>query len=184
MAREIEIKIQIQGGLEELFAIFDKLSSLGAKWTGREKLKDTYYEGTLLGQSESLRIREVWRTGDVERGFAWRNPQLCFKRKFDENSNQSGIKDRTELECSIYEREDIVPILEALGFVETVVVNKQRRTCEIDGCNVMLDDLYKGFGQFVEIEGPSDEAVKTLMEKLDIEGDVVLESYQDIVKAS
>ena len=61
-----------------------------------------------------------------------------------------------------------MPLLKALGFEQTMLFEKDRDSWEYGGCKVELDTLPR-LGRFMEIEGPSERAVKAVQKELKLE---------------
>jgi adenylate cyclase class 2 len=78
------------------------------------------------------------------------------------------LKTREEIELKVDEG-DAALLLEQLGFVPTLTFQKWRETWELDGCKVELDEL-PYLGRFVEIEGPGEEPVLAVRERLSMSG--------------
>ena len=60
-------------------------------------------------------------------------------------------------------------LLEALGFEITIAFEKRRSQWRLDDCMVCLDQVVE-LGFFLEIEGPSEEAVAAVQGRLQLEG--------------
>jgi adenylate cyclase class 2 len=58
-------------------------------------------------------------------------------------------------------------LIERLGFTRVLSFEKRRDTWKLDGCEVDLDELPM-LGTYVEIEGPREEAVLKVREKLQL----------------
>jgi adenylate cyclase class 2 len=79
-------------------------------------------------------------------------------------SPRGQVETREEFEIEIDDFESGRKFLEALGFTVTTLYEKYRETYQIDLIQVMLDEL--PFGCFVEIEGPSIEAIRQVSDQL------------------
>ena len=91
------------------------------------------------------------------------------------------VKSRPETQVSVGNGDDAVALLTALGLVETVRFEKRRRRWHLDDCLVEIDTL-PALGHFVEIEGPSAQAVLDLRKKLDLEHQpLIQQSYAALV---
>jgi predicted adenylyl cyclase CyaB len=89
-------------------------------------------------------------------------------------------KVREEVETSVADSGAAARILERLGFNEVIVYEKRRETWRLDDCEVCLDELPK-LGWFVEIEGPSREAVETARGRLELSAATPLqETYVEL----
>ena len=75
-------------------------------------------------------------------------------------------------------------IFERLGYRVTLSFEKRRETWELDGCTVELDELPAGIngGTFAEVEGPTEDAVRQVVEKLGLAGEAQLkQSYSEMI---
>jgi len=102
----------------------------------------------LAGKKHVLRLRQDNRA------------TLTFKRP------RGQVETREEFEIEIDDFESGRKILEALGYTVTTLYEKYRETYQIDFIQVMLDEL--PFGCFVEIEGPSIEAIRQMSDQLEL----------------
>ena len=75
-----------------------------------------------------------------------------------------GAKTREEVELRV-EDGDAALLLERLGFIPSLSFQKRRETWELEGCKVELDEL-PYLGHFVEIEGPAEEPILRVRERL------------------
>jgi adenylate cyclase, class 2 len=74
-----------------------------------------------------------------------------------------GAQTRREIEVQVADMDSARRFLEALGYSVAFQYEKYRTTYELEGAQVMLDEL--PYGNFVEIEGPL-ETLKPLTQKL------------------
>jgi predicted adenylyl cyclase CyaB len=87
------------------------------------------------------------------------------------------LKIRPETELDAVGEDDAIALLGALGYQPLLHFEKRRDRWRLDGCNVELDML-PGLGSFIEIEGPGEEAVMAVRQKLGLAGqDLVSNSY-------
>lgn len=100
----------------------------------------------LAGKKHVLRLRQDNRA------------TLTFKRP------RGQVETREEFEIELDDFESGRKILEALGYTVITLYEKYRETYQIDLIQVMLDEL--PFGCFVEIEGPSIEAIRQKSDQL------------------
>lgn len=82
------------------------------------------------------------------------------------------IKRREELELGITSVDTAVLLLERLGYHVQIRFQKHRRRWHLNDCYIEVDEL-PHIGSFVEIEGPSEEAVMAVRETLGL-GEVPL----------
>jgi len=126
----------------------------------KEFHEDTYYSHPCRDFSktdEALRIRIKRFNGHFEAFLTYKGP------KIDETS-----KTREEIEVEITDSDAHSKILEKLGFVEVIVVEKVREKYFVErGVTIALDEL-EGLGKFVEIEAmvEDDKEVPKTVEKL------------------
>src|SRR5690606_28439442 len=75
------------------------------------------------------------------------------------------LKSRVETELAVDSARAAAEMLTALGYLPALTFEKRRVTWELDGCLVELDTL-PHLGDYVEIEGESDEQVLALRDRL------------------
>ncbi len=84
------------------------------------------------------------------------------------------------MECPIESAETMMRILEGVGFRIRGEYSKFRTVFEDGKFNVSLDETEAG--NFLEVEGPSDEEITRLGEKLGYsEGDFVRRTYAELI---
>ena len=87
--------------------------------------------------------------------------QLCFK-----GPKQPGpYKQRTEIEFDASDPHAARQFLEALGFQLNLVYEKRRTIYRLHDCQVCLDQVPR-LGQFIEIEGPSQQSINHVINQL------------------
>ena len=75
-------------------------------------------------------------------------------------------------------------LLTSIGFVEVLRFAKRRESWRLAGCRVELDELPK-LGCFVEIEGPSEEAIQAVREQLGlVDSESVTRGYPELLSAA
>jgi adenylate cyclase class 2 len=84
-------------------------------------------------------------------------------------SNEQGILNRAEIEFVAEDYDKAKQFLEALGYQRSFYYEKYRTTYDLESCHIMLDEL--PYGDFVEIEGESVEAIQAITEKLKLDRD-------------
>lgn len=136
MAIEIEKKYKLT--VEQSKSIFSALRELGADYRGEAFETNTLYGGGILKADDAvLRVR-----------IAGEKTILTYKRRIE---NDSTIRRQIEHETRVENALEMTEIIEALGFVKTLVYEKRRRTWKFRRVEVVLDEL--PFGLFMEIEG-------------------------------
>ena len=71
-------------------------------------------------------------------------------------------------------------ILQAIGMRDALVVQKRRASYKLGACLVELDDVTH-LGRFIEIEGPSENAVLAAGEKLNLTGPPITLGYAEML---
>ena len=155
MAVEREAKMQVS----DHEAVRARLRELGAVPRGAVMEVNSFYDTgdrRLLAAGEGLRIRHERSLG-TGNGAA----RVTFK-----GPRQPGLlKTREELEIGVTDGEAMEQVFERIGFMRVMRFEKRREMFELERCEVALDELPR-LGRFVEIEGPSEEAVMALRERL------------------
>lgn len=82
------------------------------------------------------------------------------------SSAQGGIVTRTELEVEVSDFDTMQTILDKLGYHPHLVYEKYRTTYELDGAEIVLDEM--PYGNFVEIEGEA-AAIESLIKRLGLQ---------------
>lgn len=165
MSIEIEGKMR----LADREATTGKLRELGASGGDEIFETNTFFDtgqGALKSSDQGLRIR-VERLGDDRR-------QVTITHKGPRAHGQ--LKSRNETELGVDSAQDAAQLLTQLGYQPVLTFEKRRQRFVLDGCHVELDHL-PYIGDFIEIEGPSDEAVMSVRERLGL-------SDQPLVKTS
>ncbi len=114
-------------------------------------------DGGLRSEGRVLRLRQ-----DTE-------AKLTYKSG---SNNQQGVLTRREIEFVVEDFEKAKLFLEELGYQKLFYYEKYRTTYEFSNCNIMLDEL--PYGNFVEIEGESVEAIRTVADNLNLIWDTAI----------
>lgn len=94
-------------------------------------------------------------------------------------TRQDGIASREEVEFTVSDFDAAQRFLENLGYVQVARYDKYRRVYQLDNLLFMLDEL--PFGDFLEIEGESSEAIKAAALSLGLRWDAVVQAgYRDL----
>lgn len=155
MGIEIEAKMR----LDDPAKLEGQLITMGAH-RGRDVIEtNTYFDthdGSLRTSDQALRIRVEQQThGDGQ--------SVIITHKGPRTAGD--LKRRPETQFQADDAKAIADLFEALGYYAVVRFQKRRRYWELDGCEVVIDSL-PHLGHFMEIEGPTDQAVLSLREKL------------------
>jgi adenylate cyclase, class 2 len=143
---------RIKKSLENLSAHLDQSRVL--EMNLRFDLPDT----SLRAQGRVLRLRR-----DTE-------ARLTYKGG---NKNSRGVLSREEIEFVVGDFEKAKKFLEALGYQQIFYYEKYRTTYELDKTLIMLDEL--PYGNFVEIEGETEETIRALSERLELDWEETIE---------
>jgi adenylate cyclase class 2 len=167
MAVEIEAKMRVR----DLSVVRDRLKATGAVSAGSVVELNTFFDTedrSLLAADQGLRLRVNRNTADGTERYI-----ITYK-----GPRQHGqLKSREENELTVTSDRDAIALLRCLGFKQVISFEKRRESWKLGGCSVELDEL-PFLGTFVEIEGPSEEAVLKVRTNLNL-GDepVVRASY-------
>ncbi len=159
MPVEIEAKMRLADRVA-LEARLAKLAADGAARFVADLLEvNTFFDTPgrdLRAADRGLRVRveQDERTGRRQVVITHKGPRL-----------HGPLKSRSETELVVADARTAAALLESLGFAATLSFEKRRTRYELDGCHVELDRL-PHLGDFVEIEGPDDEAVLAVRRKL------------------
>lgn len=167
---EIEVKLKVKS----LPEVEQKLAELGAEFLAEQLQTDYLFDDAnamLIKTDRCLRLRRQSVAG-CERFF------LTYKGA----KEKSNFKKRQEVEVEIIEAEATQKLLSALGYEKVLVVEKKRRLWQLGGCFVALDQLPL-LGAFVEIEGPDDETIADVQQRLSL-ADLthIAKSYAQLTK--
>ena len=169
MCTEIEAKLKV----DSLPEIEHKLPELGAEFLAEQLQTDYHFDDantTLTKTDRCLRLRKQM-VGKNESLF------LTYKGA----KEKSNFKRRQEIEFEIKDADSVRKLLSALGYEQSLVVEKKRRLWKLGDCEVALDRLPL-LGDFVEIEGPDEEKIATAQEKLGLSDlSHIAESYASLI---
>jgi predicted adenylyl cyclase CyaB len=163
---EIEIKFAVK----DTKAVTEKLRKLGFRIAvGRHREKNYLFDdsgGSLQNSGKLLRIRKTPSS-----------QTLTYKGPI---STTSKLKRRDEIECRIEDADVLMRILQETGFHVETEYSKYRTVFDKDRFNVSLDETEAG--NYLEVEGPSEEEVMKLGEKLGYsEKDFVRRTYAELI---
>ena len=163
---EIEIKFAVK----ETMPVTDKLRKLGFRIAiDRHREKNYLFDdasGNLRRAGRVLRVRNTPSSQTV-----------TFKGPV---STTSKLKHREEIECRIESAGTMIRILEEVGFKIGIEYSKYRTVFEGNGFNISLDETEAG--NYLEVEGPSEEEITELGKKLGYsEQDFVRRTYAELI---
>jgi predicted adenylyl cyclase CyaB len=163
---EIEIKLLVP----ENKGITEKLRKLGFRIAvGRHREKNYLLDdaaGTLQKQGKLLRLRKTPSAQTI----TYKGPIAAGSK----------LKHREEVETRVDDPAVFLRIFREIGFDITKEYSKYRTVFEKDGFNVSLDETEAG--NYLEIEGPSDEEITDLAAKLGYsEADFIRQTYAELL---
>jgi len=166
---EIEVKFRVH----ETGTIGEKLSGLGFKVTVERHHEHNFLldDGaeTLQKTGRVLRVRETPDSHTV----TFKGPR----------HGASKVKRREEIECRVESADTMLRILEQAGFQVRMEYAKYRTVFGKDSFHIALDETKAG--NYMEIEGPSAQAIMQLAEKLGYsEQDSVRQTYAELIGES
>jgi adenylate cyclase, class 2 len=150
--QEIEVKFPVH----DLAAIARRLAALGAVLAAgrvREKnLRFDFPDGSLTREHRVLRLRQ-----DAGSVMTYKGPAQLG----------SEVSARQEIEFQVSDLGAAQRLLEALGFVVSVMYEKYRTTYTLGELTIVLDEM--PFGSFLEIEGPDAGSIRAAAEKFGLD---------------
>lgn len=163
---EIEIKFLVKDSQ----SVTEKLRKLGFRIAaGRHREKNYLFDdpsGSLQKQGKLLRVRQTPSAQTI----TYKGPI----------SPGSKLKHREEIETRIDDTEMFLRIFREIGFSVSTEYSKYRTVFEKDGFTVSLDETEAG--NYLEVEGPSDEEITKLAEKLGYsEADFIRQTYAELI---
>ncbi len=170
MATEIELKVRV----DSHESVRERLKALGGEYVGT-----VIERNTMLDRSDrSLRAAGCGLRVRATTVLDGKNPgsKITFKGP----SQSSTLKWREEVEAKVENGDDAIAVLERLGFSRSVEYHKKRERWRLDDCVVELDEPAK-LGLFVEIEGPGEESIRRVQQRLGLESSHhISSSYVDM----
>lgn len=187
MTVEIELKTRV----ESHEPICAALVAAGAKRIGAVIETNHFFDSPeqgLLQQGAGLRVRDAISEGDKPEhaqapGVSTAPPSratMTFKGRL-----QSGpFKTRGEIEFAVDDAAAARCLITALGFIETLRFQKRRESWTLGDCRIELDEL-PCLGRFVEIEGPSDDAIRAIALQIGLDPSAsIRESYAALLAST
>jgi len=168
--KEIEVRF-LEIKKEELL---NKLKDLGAQDKGSDTLKETiFYDDAkkFIDEHKFIRIREN-KNGAL----------LTYKQHMSKGKDISGIDDVDEVETKVDDPEAMKVMLEKVGFEAFREQEKHRHSFVLDEVMIEIDEWPK-IPVYMEMEGPSEEALKAIAEKLGLNWkDAYFGSARDVIE--
>jgi len=153
MSIEIEAKLKV----ESLVEIAMRVSELGGEFQQKVLQRDCYFDDSaesLLSQDRCLRLRRQSTQGHEKAFLTYKGPK-----------EKTRLKKRQEINVVVEDADSTEKLAEALGYEKALSFEKKREIWKLDDCQVCLDELPL-LGSYVEIEGPDEEKITRLQEKL------------------
>jgi predicted adenylyl cyclase CyaB len=163
---EIEIKFAVN----DTKTITEKLRKLGFRIAiGRHREKNYLFDDRGASLQKAGKLLRIRKTPSSE--------TLTYKGPI---SAKSKLKRREEIECRIEHADVLMRILQETGFTIQTEYSKYRTVFEKGGFNISLDETEAG--NYLEVEGPSEEEVTKLGERLGYsEKDFVRRTYAELI---
>jgi len=164
--QEIEIKF----ALKDTKAAEVRLLEEGFRLTAQRHVETNYLfddgSGALRSLGRLLRVRHT----PSKHTITYKGPILATSK----------LKQREEIECRVGDAETMIRILQGVGFKVRMQYSKHRTVFQKDGLSVSVDETE--VGDYLEIEGPSEEEIITLGAALGYsEQDFVRRTYADLI---
>lgn len=167
---ELEVKLALT--VEQFQSVFELCQKLFGKPISHTLQLDEYYdtEDRQLNQQDLvIRIRSQ----GIRKQIALKSPRIKLP---------SGLTNRIELEFQSAAEENVHEQLLHQGLKPFEASEKERWTFVTDDFEIVLDKL-PFIGTFIEIEGPSEEAIHSMLQKLHLSSDqIVTQNYGEIMK--
>jgi predicted adenylyl cyclase CyaB len=163
---EIEIKIAVK----DTKTVSEKLRKLGFRIAvGRHRERNYLFDDEARSLQNAGKLLRVRKTPSSQ--------TLTYKGPI---SAASKLKHREEIECRVEDADVLIRILQEVGFRIHTEYSKYRTVFEGEGFNISLDETEAG--NYLEVEGPSDEEITKLGEKLGYsEKDFVRRTYAELI---
>jgi len=162
------IEVEAKMRLADPEGVRERLADLGAKRVSNLLETNTFFdtrEGVLKASDQGLRIR-IESNGE-------KTPRSVITHKGPRAHGK--LKSRNETEVVVADPRDAAALLGALGYQPVLTFEKRRERWTLDGCTVELDNM-PYLGEFIEIEGRSDEEVLAVRQKLGLDDTPILKS--------
>jgi adenylate cyclase class 2 len=172
MPIEIEAKYSLTGP----HALLRRLARAAAQRVGLIHEINTYFDSPdadLKREDRGLRVRIERIDGQAPRSvITHKGPRTL-----------GPLKSREEDEVVVDSADDAIRMLRALGYQPILTFEKRRTRYRLGGCNVEVDELPL-LGWFVEIEGPTEQAVLAVRDELELtDASVIRASYIAMLQA-
>ncbi len=157
------IEIEAKFAVAELEGVRGRLRTAGAAYVGRVLECNRFFDRADAGLRAAgcgLRVRSV-RVLD--------GPAVAATVTFKGPVQGGAFKTRQECELAVSDADRAAELLTLLGFAESFLFEKRRESWRLGACMIELDEL-PFVGTFVEIEGPSEAAIRDVQAQLALGG--------------
>jgi predicted adenylyl cyclase CyaB len=167
MSVEIEAKMKV----ESLDGVVARLEEQGGERVGDFEEVNAFFDTedrSLLAADQGLRLRTAKNVESRTEKFVltFKGPRLHGK-----------LKSREERELDVGNAKDAERFLGALGYKKVLSFEKKRTKWKLAGCTIELDTL-PHLGTYVEIEGPDEDVVLKVRERLGLgKAPIIKSSY-------
>lgn len=153
MKIEIETKIKV----DSFDSVWDRLKAASGQLQTKVVQRDTFFvdsDNKMIQSDRGLRLRVQIADGIETVILTYKGPR-----------QKTALKSRQEIEVEVDSFESMECIFLALGLEKSISFEKKRDLWEIDECEVCLDELPL-LGKFVEVEGPSEDKIRLVLQKI------------------
>jgi adenylate cyclase class 2 len=164
MPLEIEIKLKLDGHDE----VLKTLRALNAVHVGKNHETNIFFDrhnNSLRKADTGLRVR-LTKPLDTADSKPDSYPAALLTVKGP--AAATGLKSREAFDLTCAPSDQLIPLLKTLGFEQKFLFEKIRDTWKLDDCLIELDTL-PHFGHFLEIEGPTEQLVQQVQQKLNLQ---------------
>ena len=153
MYLEIEAKLKV----DSLDEVTRRLADCGGPMASETIQTDIYFDTADRNMTETDRCLRLRRESDGTQ----ERLILTYKGAVEADD----FKKRREINVEVKDADATEHLLGGLGYVRALAFNKRRRTWQMAGCEVALDELPL-LGAFVEIEGPDSQTIAEVQRTL------------------
>jgi adenylate cyclase class 2 len=157
---EIETKIRV----DDHANVRSRLAKIGATFIGRYVERNHILDrgdGQLRNAGCGLRVRsmQALEGEPAEATITLKGPR-----------EPRALKRREEMQLEIADASAMLKLLVAIGFQTVIEYAKRRERWRLDECHIELDDVPL-LGKFVEIEGPDEQCIRQVQERIGLAGE-------------